>query len=609
MITRGSVDARALLTSVAAGLVLVVVFAAADAGVASVDRLAAANASAARLGPAPVPCHPAPCGQPGQPALPSGQLQQSSIIHLAITPHVARPGDVVTMVITYSGSGHCRVEDGSTCGPQGTPEISMVRVDCRTHAEIPVPTFAQADATTQCFKATPSTAVGAPFYGIIIAPVGNCGSTNGVSDCISADYLLIEPPCRGQAADIASAGSSADCPLKVSVSGRLHMTSGLTHRPFRNPDVARFFSESTGTSNDVCQSGCTDLVVTVRDPSNHNRPVAGAAVQASVQPIAGGLAPYPSGERPGAGYLCLGGGVVANAERCGNGFREITDHTDGKGQVKLRYWAPGVLREEKVLLTVMAQKGCSKTACPTRQKSGVAQPNPTLTVDPHVLIGTFRQARTGELNPEQARDLAAWTTNTGFTRFKEFLLHQGVEKLLSTALTTMLEAEAELPVAAAAIIKEYNALNLEEQGFMAMVLNSFKVRERGLGVASADTFHKPGPTPGRDFLLEFAADNGPFTIDPGGLTWRYGQALAKVSQIPAQSMQLRVFEVSYCRQGEVCGPGYSGAFPHRHDGIRPFLYFEFTAPLEGAFGTLPPFTDSFIVPYSAEAWMQSQFGG
>jgi hypothetical protein len=196
MIRRGSVGARARLTSVAAGLMLVGVFAAADAGTASVDRLAAANASAARLGPAPVPCHPAPCGQPGQPALPAGQLEQSTLIHLAITPHVVRPGDVVTMVITYSGSGHCREEDGSTCGPQGTPEISMVRVDCRTHTEIPVPTFAQADATTQCFKATPSTAVGAPFYATITAPVGNCGSTNGVSDCISADYLLIEPPSK-----------------------------------------------------------------------------------------------------------------------------------------------------------------------------------------------------------------------------------------------------------------------------------------------------------------------------------------------------------------------------------------------------------------------------
>jgi hypothetical protein len=117
MIKRGSVSARTLLTSAAAGLVVVAALAVAAPAIASSDASTTANASTARLGPRPTPCHPAPCGQPGQRTLPAGQMQESTMVHLAITPHVARPGDIVRMHITYSGSGHCLVEQGSDCGP------------------------------------------------------------------------------------------------------------------------------------------------------------------------------------------------------------------------------------------------------------------------------------------------------------------------------------------------------------------------------------------------------------------------------------------------------------------------------------------------------------
>jgi hypothetical protein len=277
--------------------------------------------------------------------------------------------------------------------------------------------------------------------------------------------------------------------------------------------------------------------------------------------------------------------------------------------VKLRYWAPGVLKQEKVLLTVKAQENCSPKVCPSGEKTGEAQPNPTLTIMPNVLIGTVAEAKTAELDAEAASDLAKWTKGTGASRAKEFLLNQGVEHLISTALTTMFVLEAELPVAGAAILREYNSLNREELGFMALILNAFKVRARGLGVTSAGVSTRPGPIPGRDFLVPFAADNGPFTIDPGGLTWQYGQHLAQRVRLGVQTMHLRVYEVSYCIQGLECGPGYSGVLKQRYDGIRAYLYFEFTADRGAADARHSVYADSFIVPYSAEAWMQSQFGG
>ena len=430
-------------------------------------------------------------------------------------------------------------------------------------------------------------------------------------------YLPCGATSAGATATAGGTGNrtaSKTCPLTVKVSGQLAFTSGLTHRPVRNPDVARFFSETSGTSQNKCQSGCTDLTVTVTNPANHNKPVEGAKVDASVQALpGGGIAPYPSGEDPGSGYLCVGGGTVASAANCGDGSRELIDHTDVNGQVKLRYWAPGVLTEEKVLLTVKASDDCtSSSSCPTGHLSGEDLPNPTLTVKPNVLIGTSAKAKSVELDAEQAKDLAKWTASASLSSLKDFLRNQGIEHLLSTAIEKALEAEAEGPVAIAAILHEYNSINLEEQGFMALILNKFNIRERGLGVTSPDTFHKVGPTPGRDFLLKFASDNGQFNIDKGGLTWRYGKELAKLPKIGVQTMNLRVTEVSYCSQGEECGPGYSGSGKEHYAGIHPYLYFQFVAdrgPEGSEFGRHPVLEDSFIVPYSAEAWMQTQFGG
>ncbi|MGO9971506.1 MAG: hypothetical protein ACLP01_01485 [Solirubrobacteraceae bacterium] len=45
----------------------------------------------------------------------------------------------------------------------------------------------------------------------------------------------------------------------------------------------------------------------------------------------------------------------------------------------------------------------------------------------------------------------------------------------------MFEAEAEGTLALAGFIYELSAASEEEQGYMALVLNAFNVRERGLG--------------------------------------------------------------------------------------------------------------------------------
>ena len=388
-------------------LLVIAVFAAAATG--SGDRSSMVRASAARLGPPPCPVQPRTVwtGRPAAASL-SGKMAESTEVHLTITPHVLRPGEIATMKVTYSGDGHCLEEQGSDCGPQGAPEASLERVDCnRPHAPIPSPTIAQLDATTQCYEPTPAAATVAPYYAIVSAPIGQCGAANGVFDCTSQDYVLVEPPCGssfGHASDTpawaldqprgaAAAATGSDCPLDVTAIPRSrHITSGLA-----TPD--RGGAAFIGGGHDTCVSGCTTILVTVRDPVNH-KPVGSATVDASVQPIAGEFLPERAARR---GRLPVQRASADQLRRDGlSRHQRPEDRQARAGEADLR--APAVLNKASTLLTVKARKGCKPSACSTGEKTGETQPNPTITVSPNLLF-----QHTGTLSLEQATDLATWT--------------------------------------------------------------------------------------------------------------------------------------------------------------------------------------------------------
>ncbi len=44
-----------------------------------------------------------------------------------------------------------------------------------------------------------------PFYAVIEALEGNCSAVNNVADCVSADYVLVEPPCGSASPSVADA--------------------------------------------------------------------------------------------------------------------------------------------------------------------------------------------------------------------------------------------------------------------------------------------------------------------------------------------------------------------------------------------------------------------
>jgi hypothetical protein len=586
-------SARPLLTGAAAALVLLAVLAFAAAARAGTEGLPTASATTARLGPPPVPCSPAPCGQDGQRPIRSGQLQESTKVHLTITPHAARPGQFVTMKIKYSNGAQCGF--ASTCGPQDPFTYSLVAVSCATHKPLPPPVGAhdpQLIATTRCYKVTPASATGAPLYAVFQAPIGDCGSSGGLVhpyfDCISEDYLLLLPSCNSPAAKLAPASADPCNKLDVTVKTLERSQSGL------DKDAEAFF----GGRNLGCFSGCTDVLVTVKDHHTH-KPVGGALVSASVTPISSKAIPsYPSGDA-GDGYLCAG----TNPRRCGSG-RLITGlRTNPSGHLRLRYWAPGLIADGQMKITAKATEACHKSGCP---KAGEFTTK-DLTVSRNLI---YRHDAT--LSAAEARELANWAEGDllgfGAKQSAEIGLNKYLDALVKTE--KLAEHGAEKlgegleRIAGLLEIAEVATAQWEQQGFMALFFDKFGLSGTGLGRAPEGSVVSAAPSGA--FQIALAGDGiPPLHLAQKGLLWNYGAQLAFLrdehsSEFGAQFIHLYVYEVSYCAQGEDCGPEYYGS-----KGIHPYLEFQFVADHSRLAQT---FESHFLTPYNAQAWMDTQFG-
>ena len=459
----------------------------------------------------------------------------------------------------------------------------MIRVDCNTHKPIPVPTRAQADDTTQCFEVTTASAQRVPYYAIIQAPIGECGATGAVFDCISADYVLIEPACTGS------------CPLKVTIKTFGSGTAGLGSDKSQFPAVPEFLAPDTsGLGEGKCLSGCRNVQVTVTDKRT-GASVAGAQLSASVTPFLGGIAPYPHGFDSGDGHLCL----ASTFNRCGNG-RFITDvPTDGNGRATLLYWAPGAITRHAVKITVKARKACD--TCSKGRQSGEATHE--VTVLPHLIFtshGTLDHAALGVLE--------LWARSDGnFATIGDQLKNAGAEHALTSAIKGIAEfyAEKTVPVllAAEAVHKllttpgEYADITTElgqQEALTALFANPLGLSTAGLGGVDAGEFDQRS--------LDVIAGKD-------GLLRRLGLASEKLRNrrpILTETLKLRIFEVSYCQLGEKCGPGDSTP------GIQPLVYFDFQAeapPSKFTGGATIIPREHFVLPYDASFFDLLQYNG
>lgn len=179
-------------------------------------------------------------------------------------------------------------------------------------------------------------------------------------------------------------GSTAACQLIVTVKIFGHPRSGLAvysrfmHDGPTKPGSKVFFIPPESAK---CASGCMNVVVSVTDAKGDPVPDALVAIHAST--VTG---------VDGEGYLCNQFGASANPD-CGTSLSGLG--TDAAGQVRLLYWTPGLVRDERVTFNgVTATKGTKK---------GTATPTGT-DIKPYLIYAVSD----GHITAEQAGELADW---------------------------------------------------------------------------------------------------------------------------------------------------------------------------------------------------------
>jgi hypothetical protein len=421
------------------------------------------------------------------------------------------------------------------------------------------------------------------------------------------------------------AALSPACPLGVTIATFQPLRSGLAvhSQPYKEYPV-----DFVANKNDAdrCQSGCVDLVVTVRNLISH-KPVEGAVVNATVSKLVrtttGGLIQSLNPVVAGAQFLCSTNRAGTKDVGCSNfvaGKYDELLHTDENGQVFLRYWAPGVVETVSTTLNVTARQACSASACPTHEMTGSATTKLTVTPD---LIYTHNAT----LSEDEADEMVAWASGGGV--FKKFLtgttrantaakytlkwLHS--QELASEALVEGLEKveKAEPVLIVVDVVNSLSDLG-ERQINLAEFLYITDLDAIGLG---RDPFEPSVPaTPTVTFsnkVVNFGVAV-PGELGAAGAWWELAKDVAAAESggllVHQKSIQpdmsdwgikLNVYEVSNCDPtAGYCLPGYGAA---ERDGMQPELYFKVNLTYNGVVQRFEDFT----VPYDAIAWTETQW--
>lgn len=399
------------------------------------------------------------------------------------------------------------------------------------------------------------------------------------------------------------------CPLKVFVRALQQIRSGLAiddNYPdggpvnFTVPSFSKPGSNYTpaGEAGQRCESGCANLLVSMVNP-NTNKPVPGASVTVSLDPIA-------HSDEGGSEFVCTNSDP--SQVRCGMSLSNLT--ADARGQLHLLYWAPGETDTERTALNARATCG-SAPHC-----HGEAESSTTLTVKPYLIYHGG-----GDLDAHEVSVLVGLARDRALSAI---LNKAGGEKLVETAFDgyfKWIEGEElhealvadfgpfPLGVFFAGVELVHLALEIQEQdGLISMFLEKIGVAGGGL---YADPFEaKPsiGPSgPYLDAILHSLFTPG--HIHTGGVLWSDAKHLAfqysgtqSDFTFRPEAIQVDIYDVSHCEQSEEgdCGPGYTHS-----RGIRPALCFVFS----GDDGRPPDWSANFCVPqYDAVEWDKTQPG-
>jgi hypothetical protein len=371
-----------------------------------------------------------------------------------------------------------------------------------------------------------------------------------------------------------------------------------------------------------CESGCADVLVTVRDPKT-NELVLGSTVDVRVTTLSGapGGSEYVCERDPKTGQT-MGGGA------CGPGSL-LGLRTDDLGHVYLRYWVPGVIKPTPVTFQVEARGGtCIPHPCSAGTQPGVTNTN--LTIEPYLIY-----QHTAPLTQDNIAELANWAG--GPSLFHLFLSGTVWAEKAFTAHLKWLEAEELASEKAIAVLEHlekaplrvlFGAIELyntwtelsEHWSMMGLFLQNTGLSGAGLGNNPLE--ESAAAYPSYPFTKQLANYNG---LIPGNL----GQAVGKgesgawwdiattlrtlvqakdVSVRPGQpdhwGIQVKVFEISHCDPHESCDPGYDD-----DHGIQAELHFEVALLYNGHPSSSGAGLYTFTTPYDALAWTEAQQTG
>jgi hypothetical protein len=519
-------------------------------------------------------------------------IQRTSYGNLSISPHFVVPGSVVTGTITAAArSSHCGCEyawgdepgtgttfvDTFAAGTQVAGVVSGCRpTDTTCSVRVPVTTAPNGKCceTVAVPISTPQGAVSASDWFMFV----KAGSVTTTSTATTTTTK--KPPPRSR--------------LKVLVTVPKKIRSGLgVHDLYGHPEpqslvdfAERKPSTGLGGQSFQCESGCADVLVTVRDPRT-NDAVEGSRVAVRVTTLTGapGGREYICGTDPDTGRT-MGFGD------CGLG--DLSDlRTDSSGQVHLRYWIPGVVETTPVTLQVTAAGGtCTPHPCSRGVQPGLSDQN--LTLEPYMIY-----KHTAPLSEHDIQELSDWAGGPSIFHLflsgstwgekavashLKWLVH---EELATEKEIELLEHLHSVPVKVLSYgIEAYNTWTelSEHWAMIGLFLENTELSGAGLG---NDPFEESAPAyPTYPFTKQLANYNG---LAPGnigeavglgesGAWWDIATTMRKLvtgkdpSVQPGRadpwSLQIKVYEISHCDPHGQCDPGYTG-----DHGIQAELYF------------------------------------
>ncbi len=387
-----------------------------------------------------------------------------------------------------------------------------------------------------------------------------------------------------------------ECSLDVTVTPLTSpLTSGASYLPGDSPQ-AGFLKKGLHQSDfeDTCVSGCTNVLVTVKD--SQGQAVDGAQVEASVTHLGG--AEVVNGAQ-GGGYLCDVGSIFeAGSRKCTTGITKAT--TDGQGMAFLRYWAPGVRAE--VTTTISAKASKCLNSCPAANGYG-EQPLP---VEPHL----FYAVHNISLAPDEEGALVEWHDNRVPSITNKVHL-KAIDRMLDRVAAVT--SDAPLRGALHALAKGVPLYGpIASFALVEWFQGKFHIADHGL-----TDFHSPGLA---DLITHYISNpilsnevgshlqqwlgEVPYADKLSELLGTYATNLAVVPHKSPQHMTMKLYEASFCGR-----PANFFAFHEADCGenltaIHYNLYLAFSS---AAGGTLLKFLDFKVTKdYRATDWIPSQ---